>query len=105
MRSICLGRLQAFICNKSEYGLELRGIKMNIGIFDRAVRLLTGLGVVLFDYVSSASWEVLFLAFGTWSVMTSVFGWCPFYRVFGVNTCPTTFNVGQEAATPESHQS
>jgi hypothetical protein len=31
------------------------------------------------------------LLFGLWSVSTSVFGWCPFYRMFGVNTCPTTF--------------
>ena len=64
---------------------------MNIGIFDRLIRLLTGLGIVLFDYVASSSWEVIFLLFGTWSVFTSVFGWCPFYRVIGVNTCPATF--------------
>ena len=70
---------------------------MNIGIFDRATRLLTGLGVVLFDYISSANWEFLFLIFGAWSVTTSVFGWCPFYKVFGVNTCPTSFNVNQDA--------
>ena len=75
---------------------------MNIGIFDRAVRLLTGLGVVLFDYVSSASWEVIFLLFGTWSVLTSVFGWCPFYKVFGVNTCPTTFNLNNDSTGTET---
>ena len=77
--------------------LKIGVSNMNIGIFDRAVRLLSGLGVVLFDYVSSASWEIIFLLFGTWSVLTSVFGWCPFYKVFGVNTCPTTFNINQEA--------
>ena len=75
---------------------------MNIGIFDRAVRLLTGLGVVLFDYVSSASWEVIFLLFGTWRVLTSVFGWCPFYKVFGVNTCPTTFNLNKDSTGAET---
>ena len=66
---------------------------MNIGGVDRLVRLLTGLGVVLFDYISSANWEIIFLVFGTWSVLTSVFGWCPFYKVFGVRTCPATFNI------------
>ena len=70
---------------------------MNIGGFDRLVRLLTGLGVVLFDYISSANWEIIFLVFGTWSVLTSVFGWCPFYKVFGVRTCPATFNVEKDA--------
>lgn len=69
---------------------------MNIGSVDRIVRLFTGLGVVLFDYISSANWEIVFLLFGTWSVLTSVFGWCPFYKVFGVRTCPTTFKLEQE---------
>ena len=82
--------------------VKIRCLNMNIGIFDRAVRLLTGLGVVLFDYVSSANWEVIFLLFGTWSVLTSVFGWCPFYRVFGVNTCPTTFSLNQESTSAET---
>ena len=31
---------------------------MNIGAFDRVIRLGGGLGVVLFDYVSSASWKL-----------------------------------------------
>ena len=70
--------------------------KMNIGLFDRVTRLSAGLGVVLFDYVASAGWEVVFLLFGAWSVMTSVFGWCPFYRVFGVNTCTTSFKANQD---------
>ena len=64
---------------------------MNIGAFDRVIRLSGGLGVVLFDYVSSASWEIIFLLFGVWSVTTSVFGWCPFYKILGFNTCPTNF--------------
>lgn len=71
-------------------------VRMNIGGFDRLVRLFTGLGVVLFDYISSANWEIVFLIFGTWSVLTSVFGWCPFYKVFGVRTCPTVFKIEKE---------
>lgn len=74
---------------------------MNIGGFDRIVRLLTGLGVVLFDYISSANWEIIFLIFGTWSVLTSVFGWCPFYKVFGIRTCPATFNIEQEGQSAD----
>ena len=69
---------------------------MNIGIFDRGFRLLAGFGVVLFDYLANANWEIIFLLFGLWSVLTSVFGWCPFYKMFGVNTCPATFQ-GAEA--------
>jgi hypothetical protein len=78
---------------------------MNIGIFDRVIRLSTGLGVVLFDYISSSSWEIIFLIFGLWSVLTSVFGWCPFYKVFGVNTCPATFNNNPDLSVPDKLES
>lgn len=69
---------------------------MNIGFTDRIMRLSAGLGVVFFDYLSSASWEIIFVLVGSWSVLTSVFGWCPFYRVMGVNTCPQTFKMNEE---------
>ena len=69
---------------------------VNIGLFDRVLRLSAGLGVVLFDYIANSTWEFIFLVFGVWSVTTSVFGWCPFYKVFGVNTCPASFKLKQE---------
>ena len=70
---------------------------MNIGVFDRVLRLFAGLGVVLFDYIANSTWEFIFLIFGVWTVTTSVFGWCPFYKVFGMNTCPASFKMKQEA--------
>ncbi|MBT3657185.1 MAG: DUF2892 domain-containing protein [Euryarchaeota archaeon] len=69
---------------------------MNIGFFDRVVRLFAGLGLVFFDYLANASWEIIFLVFGAWSVTTSVFGWCPFYKVFGLRTCPTSFQIDSQ---------
>ena len=71
---------------------------MNIGVVDRVLRLLAGLVVVLFDYISSSTWEIVFLIFGVWTVTTSVFGWCPFYRIFGVSTCPASFQIKQSEA-------
>lgn len=79
-----------------EFYKKMGDFSLNIGYFDRILRLSAGLGVVLFDYIASASWEIVFLIFGVWSVTTSVFGWCPFYRVLGVNTCPASFKVNQE---------
>tara|TARA_B100000609_G_C17189041_1_gene421381 strand:- start:928 stop:1161 length:234 start_codon:yes stop_codon:yes gene_type:complete len=76
-------------------------IPLNIGVFDRVLRLFAGLGVVLFDYIASSTWEIIFLVFGIWSVTTSVFGWCPFYKVFGVNTCPASFRMKQDANITE----
>tara|TARA_B100000459_G_scaffold126061_1_gene78966 strand:+ start:3259 stop:3531 length:273 start_codon:yes stop_codon:yes gene_type:complete len=69
---------------------------LNIGLFDRVLRLFAGLGVVLFDYIANSTWEFIFLVIGVWSVTTSVFGWCPFYKVFGMNTCPASFKLKHE---------
>ena len=74
---------------------------MNVGLFDRIMRLSAGLGFVLFDYISSSNWEVLFLMVGAWSVLTSVFGWCPFYGLMGVSTCPTNFNKKSKSSSEE----
>lgn len=71
--------------------------KMNLGNPDRVIRLLSGLGLVTFDYLASANWEVIFLAVGAWSVLTSVFGFCPFYRIAGYNSCPTNFQYVEDS--------
>ena len=90
-------REQLFISDEIKIKVNQKGkFRLNIGILDRVLRLSAGLGVVLFDYISNSAWEIVFLIFGVWSVTTSVFGWCPFYRVFGVNTCPASFQLKHE---------
>ena len=90
-------REQLFISDEIKIKVSQKGkFRLNIGILDRVLRLSAGLGVVLFDYISNSAWEIVFLIFGVWSVTTSVFGWCPFYRVFGVNTCPASFQLKHE---------
>jgi hypothetical protein len=66
---------------------------MNLGFNDRVIRLISGLGLVTFDYLASANWEFILLLFGAWGVLTSAFGFCPFYRIMGHTTCPTNFTV------------
>ena len=61
---------------------------MNLGVGDRIIRLVGGLGIVVFDYISSAAqWEIIFLLLGLWTVVTSVVGHCPFYSALGIKTC------------------
>jgi hypothetical protein len=62
---------------------------MNMNTTDRITRLLAGLGLVTFDYFASSNWEIVFFVIGLWGVLTSAFGFCPFYRLFGINTCAT----------------
>lgn len=90
-------REQLLISDEEKMKFNQKGkFRLNIGFLDRVLRLSAGLGVVLFDYISNSAWEIVFLIFGVWSVTTSVFGWCPFYRVFGVNTCPASFQLKHE---------
>ena len=69
---------------------------MNLGMNDRVIRLVSGLGLVTFDYLASSNWELILLIFGAWGVLTSAFGFCPFYRIMGHNTCPTSFPVASK---------
>lgn len=61
---------------------------MNVGASDRLIRLIGGLVIVAIDFIASGDLEIAFVALGVWSVLTSAFGWCPFYRIGGINTCP-----------------
>ncbi|MFQ3317225.1 MAG: hypothetical protein ACI8T6_000652 [Candidatus Poseidoniaceae archaeon] len=61
---------------------------MNLGITDRLIRLSAGFGMVAIDYVGDLNWDILLLALGCWSVLTSAFGFCPFYKLMGHSTCP-----------------
>ncbi len=61
---------------------------MNVGFRDRVFRGIGGLALLVIDFLASGSWAWVFLIMGVWSVATSAFGWCPFYRLGGVNTCP-----------------
>ena len=62
---------------------------MNLSNADRGIRLVSGASLLTFDYLASSSWEIVFLVLGLWGLVSSVFGFCPFYSIMGVNTCPT----------------
>ena len=89
------------ISNELDFVTRKGVVLVNIGLFDRVLRLFAGLGVVLFDYIANSTWEFIFLIFGVWTVTTSVFGWCPFYKVFGMNTCPASFKLKHEVNQTE----
>ena len=62
---------------------------MNLSNADRGIRLVSGASLLTFDYLASSSWEIVFLVLGLWGLVSSVFGFCPFYSIMGFNTCPT----------------
>jgi hypothetical protein len=61
-------------------------MKMNVNeaLWDRAARLVLGLGLLSLVFVGPQTlWGLLGLIF----VLTGLFGVCPLYMIFGVRTC------------------
>ncbi len=58
---------------------------INESSLDRAVRIV--LGVVLLSLVFAGP-QTLWGLVGIVPLLTGAFGFCPFYRLFGLSTCP-----------------
>lgn len=57
----------------------------NEGTLDRAVRIVIGLAVLSLTVVGPKS---LYGLIGLVPLLTGVTGFCPLYRLVGLNTCP-----------------
>lgn len=62
-------------------------MKANVGGIDKAVRIVAGLVLLslVFLLEGSARWWGLV---GFVPLATGLFGYCPAYSLFGLNTCP-----------------
>ena len=59
-------------------------MKTNEGGFDRALRVLLGLVLLALVFVGPHTmWGLI----GLVPLATGIFGYCPLYRVLGVDTC------------------
>ena len=57
----------------------------NEGKLDRILRVLFGLGLLSLVFVGpQTAWGYV----GIIPLATGLFGFCPLYKVFGLNTCP-----------------
>ncbi|MAE79201.1 MAG: DUF2892 domain-containing protein [Candidatus Poseidoniales archaeon] len=61
---------------------------MNLSLNDRIIRVLSGLVMVIVEYASNLNWDFILLVLGLWGILTSAFGFCPFYKLIGHTTCP-----------------
>ena len=55
----------------------------NAGKVDRILRVVAGLGLVVFGLLTD---NLLVAAIGTIPLLTGVVGFCPFYSIFKLNT-------------------
>ncbi|MCX7890941.1 MAG: DUF2892 domain-containing protein [Burkholderiales bacterium] len=62
-------------------------MKANVGGIDKVVRIVAGLVILSLFFVleGSARWWGLV---GLVPLATGIFGYCPAYGIFGINTCP-----------------
>jgi hypothetical protein len=57
----------------------------NMGKLDRVLRILVGLALLSHVYIVPTNWGWL----GLIPIVTAFAGFCPIYRVLGLNTCAT----------------
>lgn len=56
----------------------------NIGMVERIIRILAGLGIISLAFVGPATpWAYL----GIIPLLTGLVGWCPPYAFLGISTC------------------
>ncbi len=69
-------------------------MKTNEGTIDRIIRAVVGVAALLgaFAMGSGSVAFVLLLVVGAILLVTAAVGFCPLYRVFGINTCPVAKN-------------
>jgi hypothetical protein len=60
-------------------------MQINEGKADRIIRVILGIGLLSLVFVGPQSvWGFV----GVVPLFTGLFGFCPLYKVFGLNTCP-----------------
>jgi len=57
---------------------------MNVGGIDRAIRIIAGLALVGMAYTHTLG---LWAWIGVIPLVTGIVGWCPAYKLAGINTC------------------
>ena len=62
-------------------------MEKNVGVLDKSIRIVVGLALLslLFFLEKPAGY---FGLIGLVPLLTSFFGYCPLYKIVGLNTCP-----------------
>ncbi len=63
----------------------------NVGGIDKVLRIIVGLGLISIVFIGPQTpWGWL----GILPLVTGLFGFCPAYTLFGLNTCPINKKQG-----------
>jgi len=58
-------------------------MKKNLGKINKWVRIVLGVAIILAGLYYGSWWGLI----GLVPLIIGLYGWCPIYRVFGINTC------------------
>lgn len=63
----------------------------NMGVIDRTFRIIVALVIVTLFYknIITGTLAYILLAFAVVFVLTSFIGFCPIYKLLGINSCKT----------------
>ncbi|MDP1688559.1 MAG: DUF2892 domain-containing protein [bacterium] len=64
---------------------SVRGLNNNIGKSDRLLRLVLGIGLLI--WAITTTWSPIALFFSGFCFFEAIFSWCGFYAALGKNTC------------------
>lgn len=59
-------------------------MEKNIGSLDKVIRIIVGLILIALVFVGP---QTVWGWIGVPVILIALFGWCPLYKVLGVNTC------------------
>lgn len=64
-------------------------MKINMGLFDRLLRIIAAIiiGYLYYIDVITGAVGIIAILFAGVLVVTSIFGICPVYSLFGIRTC------------------
>lgn len=61
----------------------------NVGLYDRAFRVIVGIGLIGFALYGEPSGLTTAAWIGVVPLVTGLVGWCPLYKVFGIDSRTT----------------
>jgi Protein of unknown function (DUF2892) len=72
----------------------------NEGTLDRTIRLIAALalGAAAYAIGLSSTFGIVLVVLAAIMLVTAATGFCPLYRVFGLNTCPRTGKAHDQVA-------
>ncbi len=58
-------------------------MKQNVGTFDRWIRIVLGVVMIVWGFTAGSWWG----AIGLIPLITGIIGYCGLYSIFGISTC------------------